>query len=347
MARRATSLGPKTSLFLFCFFFYFFSFCFVFCFGGFKDQVRWPKGPPHLALNPPNLFIFCFFWFVAVPFLSLLCNTKKPCFPPRKGHYLFIFECLPLFLLSFFWPPSFSIFLSLSLSSSCLFFLSFLSFFFALFCFLVFVSFFRFLSSLLLFHEKNNIKILNYKVFLHQYFLFFGFLSSFLFEIPFLIFVFLLILSYVLFDIIVFGFKKTKLKNTNFWSKGGLQQNGFFSEPVFCKMWKVIVFFGAIFWSNFGWCANNTIKIGSCHFGFSPVPAETPIIEVFGDFEWAPKKDHFPKTDSCNENAHIFLTFRTQIVFAYFSKEWHCYKKRPFLFTTTPKHYLSGLFLKF
>ena len=25
-------------------------FCF---FGGFKGQVRWPKGPPHLALNPP------------------------------------------------------------------------------------------------------------------------------------------------------------------------------------------------------------------------------------------------------------------------------------------------------
>ena len=82
MARRATSLGPKPSLFLFCFFFCFFSFCFVFCFGGFKDQVRWPKGPPHLALNPPNLFIFCFFWFVVVPFLSVLCNTKKTLFSP-------------------------------------------------------------------------------------------------------------------------------------------------------------------------------------------------------------------------------------------------------------------------
>ena len=66
MARRATSLGPKPSLFyLFCFFvfvFFCFSFCF-FCFfvvffGGFKGQVRWPKGPPHLALNPP--YFICF-----------------------------------------------------------------------------------------------------------------------------------------------------------------------------------------------------------------------------------------------------------------------------------------------
>ena len=34
-------------------------------------------------------------------------NRKKNCFPPRKGHFLFVFECLPLFLLSLFWPPPF------------------------------------------------------------------------------------------------------------------------------------------------------------------------------------------------------------------------------------------------
>ena len=39
-------------------------------FGGFKGQVRSPKGPPHLALNPPYLFSLVFglflvcFWFV-------------------------------------------------------------------------------------------------------------------------------------------------------------------------------------------------------------------------------------------------------------------------------------------
>ena len=37
---------------------------FVLFFGGFKGQVRWPFGPPHLALNPPNFICFFFFSFV-------------------------------------------------------------------------------------------------------------------------------------------------------------------------------------------------------------------------------------------------------------------------------------------
>ena len=48
-------------VFLFCLF------CFVFVlflFGGFKGQVRWPKGPPHLALNPHFFVFFLFFWRV-------------------------------------------------------------------------------------------------------------------------------------------------------------------------------------------------------------------------------------------------------------------------------------------
>ena len=49
-------------LFLF-FFFWGGGGCFLlFFFGGFKGQVRWPKGPPHLALNPPFL-VFVFFCF--------------------------------------------------------------------------------------------------------------------------------------------------------------------------------------------------------------------------------------------------------------------------------------------
>ena len=45
---------------LFLLFFLFFLF-FFFCF--FWSQVRWPKGPPHLALNPPYfLFRFVFFF---------------------------------------------------------------------------------------------------------------------------------------------------------------------------------------------------------------------------------------------------------------------------------------------
>ena len=43
----------------------------------------------------------------------------------------------------------------------------------------------------------------------------FGFLSCFFFPIPFSYLCFFLILSF-LFNINVFGFKKTKLKNTNF-----------------------------------------------------------------------------------------------------------------------------------
>ena len=47
------------SVCLLCFVLLALFFCF---FKGFKGQVRWPKGPPHLALNPPFLF-FCFsFW---------------------------------------------------------------------------------------------------------------------------------------------------------------------------------------------------------------------------------------------------------------------------------------------
>ena len=70
VARSATSLGPKPSLFVFCLFGFFFSF-----------------GPPHLALNPPYLFFVCFVFFLF--FLSFLCFSlkKKPVFPPKKGHF--------------------------------------------------------------------------------------------------------------------------------------------------------------------------------------------------------------------------------------------------------------------
>ena len=107
MAQRATSLGPKPSLFSFCFFFL--------------------------------VFFLCF------PFFFLI--DKKTCFPPKKGHVLFIVQCLPLFLFSLFgasplkFPFSFfaslllfSFFLpscfSFSLSGSCFFFLLCLLFLF-------------------------------------------------------------------------------------------------------------------------------------------------------------------------------------------------------------------------
>ena len=62
-----------------CFFLFFLSFFVLFCFvvffcvsfGGFKGHVRWPEGPPHLALNPPHLF-FCFCFVFVFLFLFFL-----------------------------------------------------------------------------------------------------------------------------------------------------------------------------------------------------------------------------------------------------------------------------------
>ena len=60
-------------VFLVCFFWLFFwLFCFLFFFGGFKGHVRWPEGPPHLALNPPYFICFCFFCFPLFCFIFCL-----------------------------------------------------------------------------------------------------------------------------------------------------------------------------------------------------------------------------------------------------------------------------------
>ena len=109
--------------------------------------MRWPKGPPHLALNPPYFFVFVFFVFVCFffAFLSLffLNRQKKPVSPPKKTFFVY-FQCLPLFLFSRFWASPFLPF-SLSLSLSCYFLSSFLffilSFWFLLFLFVVFAFF--------------------------------------------------------------------------------------------------------------------------------------------------------------------------------------------------------------
>ena len=81
-----------------------------------------------------------------------------------------------------------------------------------------------------------------------------------------------------------------------------------------------------------------------CHFGFSPVPAETPLSVVFGDFLWAQKKDHFPKRTSCNENAR-FLIFRTQIVFAHLSKK-SILTNKTFVWQPPKIIFLSGHFFE-
>ena len=172
-------------------------------------------------------------------------------FSPRKGHFLFIFECLPLFLFSFFWPPPFWIFLSLSLSSSCPFFLpsclSFLLYFASLFLslsFLCFILCFCFMKR-----TTSNYSITKFSFI--NIFPFFGFLSSFLFEIPFLIFVFFFFdfkLCFCSTSLFLVS-KKPKLKNTNFWSKGGgCNKTVFFMNLCFAKCEKLSFWGAPCFW---------------------------------------------------------------------------------------------------
>ena len=147
--------------------------------------------------------------------------------------------------LAFFCPPPFSV--SLSLSLCCSFLFTFLLVF--LFCFL-FVSCFCLFLSLsffiaFLFHEKKTSKYSIAILFPEIFSLSFGFMSCFSVSNPFLLS--LLFPDFklcFLFNINVFSFKKNKLKSTK---KNQLQQNLFFYEPVFCKMWKVIVFFCPFF----------------------------------------------------------------------------------------------------
>ena len=165
MAQRATSLGPKPSLF---FWFLFFLFFVVLFFGGFKGQVRWPKGPPHLALNPPYFFVFVFL-FLFFSLLSFICFfqlTKKPVFPLKKDHFLFIFSVSLCFSLAFFGPPPFLPFLFLCLSLVCFFLPSFLffifSFWFLLFLFVVFAFLFQDVLLFLFFCLLSSIITFNF-----------------------------------------------------------------------------------------------------------------------------------------------------------------------------------------
>ena len=288
-----------------CFFFFFFFFvffcmfcCFLCFFGGFKGHVRWPEGPPHLALNPPYLFflfVLFFFGFFLVPFLSLghLIGPKTLFFLFVKKFFLsaflfFIFECLPFFLHSLFWPPPFSLFLSLSFSlfwASFSFFLSssFLSFFFASFGFLFLsLSFFWFLLCFCFMKGTTSKYSITKFLFINP----FSFLlvSSLLFSFksPFLIFVFFPAFKFCFFNINVFLKKcKFKKKTPIFGQEGGCNITVFFYQPVFCKMWKVIVFGGAFF-ANFCCFQKKHYKIGIlAHFSKQKLQKKGYILESY------------------------------------------------------------------
>ena len=84
--------------FFFCFCFLFFVLFFVF-FGGFKGQVRWPKGPPHLDLNPPYLFLLFLLFCFFLGFWFFGCSLqKKTLFFPQKRAFFVYFQCFSFFL---------------------------------------------------------------------------------------------------------------------------------------------------------------------------------------------------------------------------------------------------------
>ena len=58
--------------------------------GGFKGQLRWPQGQPHLAFLGFFLFVECVFFFFVL--------QGQTIFLSKKGAFLLFSACSPLFL---------------------------------------------------------------------------------------------------------------------------------------------------------------------------------------------------------------------------------------------------------
>ena len=293
MAQRATSLGPKPSLFVICFLlFLFFVFCFFF--GGFKGQVRWPEGPPHLALNPPYLFIylfiylflFLFLFFCSFPFFAFEWQ-KTLFFPPKKGHFCLFSVFLFLSASTFFGLPlvQFLFFcLSLSLSLSllfCSFFLPFLSFFFLLSfgSFFFSLSHFSFFFAFLFWKEQHEMFKLQF-IFSSIFSLFYGFLSCFSLSNPFFLSLFFLVFSYVCcWTSMYLVSKNTSWKTPILVKRGVATKRGFSIKLCFEKCEKLSFF--APFLANFWLMFKNTIQIGiSAHFQKQKEEKKWPFSKV-------------------------------------------------------------------
>ena len=158
-----------------CFLFLFFLFLVLFCClsfgGGFKGQVRWPKGPPHLALNPPyflgvfvfvflvSLFLFllfCFCFFEGLGPSEVAFGPPHLTLNPHKSScffvifFLFVFSFLCLLLIEKLFGPQkghFCLFFRVSPSFSLVVFLTLFHFLFLCLSLLPFFrpSFFSFL----------------------------------------------------------------------------------------------------------------------------------------------------------------------------------------------------------
>ena len=229
----------------------------MFFFWGFKGQLRWPEGSPHLALNPPySLFLFflgggCFF-----PSLLLYKNWHY-CFSPRKGFFLSIVESLPLFILSLVLGLPLFQFLFLCLSLCLLFFYFFLPSCLALL--LSFGSFFlslSFLLFLLCFCFMKGTTSKHSIAFFHQCFSFWGFLSCFLRSNPFSLCLFFFpdfqLCFFVQYECFWFQNKQLKHTHTHVWSRGGGCNKSFILSTCVLQNRKSYRFFGGPFFLGGG-----------------------------------------------------------------------------------------------
>ena len=218
---------------------------------------------PHLTLNPPYLFflfvlllfvLFFLFFGGCFSFLSLLLSEKSS-FRLKKGIFCLFLSVSLCFSWAFFGLPLVR-FLFLCLSLVLFFLSSFLSF---CFCFLL-VPYFSLFLYLSVFFAFVSWKLTTSKDSIAKFF--WSILCLFwlpvLFSLsnPFFLSLFFTgIQLCFLFNINVFGFKKHKLKNTNFWSKGELQQNICFLITCVLQNEKSYGLFLPLFWPNFGWCS--------------------------------------------------------------------------------------------
>ena len=213
------------------------------------------------------LFFVCFCWFLFCLFFEgLRVRWGGP-----KGHLTWpytwkrhLLVCPPLFLLSLFWPPLFQfLFLCLSLSLSCSFFLlpSFLSFF-VFFWFLVF--FFSLSLSLSLsfffsvFFAFVSWKEQHQKIKLQSFFssILCFFVSCLVFSLKslFLIFVFDFKLCFLA-QHECFGFQNKQVTKHKCLVKRGVATKGFFISTCVLQNAKSYHFWGALFLANVGWCS--------------------------------------------------------------------------------------------
>ena len=212
-------------LIFFCFFFVLFNFFFVFCCFCF---LLGPK---------PSLFFVCLFFLGGGCFLFpfFASEWQKTSFPLKKGIFCLLLSVSLCFSWAFFGLPLVQfLFLCLSLSLSLSLSCSFLSFFLLVFLFLLyFGSFFSLFLSFSVFFAFVSWKLTTSKDSIAKFFFinpvsFFGFLSCFLFQIPFSYLCFFLVFSYAFCSTSMFLVSKnTSWKTPIFGQKGSCNKTGF------------------------------------------------------------------------------------------------------------------------